>query len=94
MVQLPARARTPAVWQAWLAAAAGIALAIGGWTWALTRPPTVIVRTEVPSAQPSVAAPRAPLPAVTSEASSVDARIRLRARVKDAKVVLAAVARE
>lgn len=86
-VQLPARARTPAVWPAWLAAAAGVALAIGGWTWAFTRAPTVMVRTEVPSAQPSRTPPPPPPPTVVSSASSVEDRTKLLAKAKDAKAV-------
>jgi hypothetical protein len=54
-----------AAWPAWLAAAAGVALAIGAWAWATSRPP-IVIRETIPAPStattPAPTAPPAPLP--------------------------------
>jgi hypothetical protein len=55
-----------ATWPAWLAAAASLAIAIGAWAWAASRPPVVIRETiPAPTIATSVASPvpSPPLPA-------------------------------
>jgi len=72
-----------AAWPAWLAAAAGILIAIGAWAWAASRPPVVIRETvPAPSTVTSISrpAPPAPLPAV-------EARKHLLAEAPDARTV-------
>lgn len=84
VVALPTRGPTPPARFAWVVAAAGVALAVGGWTWALTRSPTVIVRTGAAPAPPSASVPPT---AIVSGASSLDERAKLLARTNDARVV-------
>lgn len=68
-------------WPAWVAAAAGIALAVGAWAWAMTRPPVVVRAVEPePASVASVGSVPAPPPA-----SPAQVRTRLLAEAKDAK---------
>lgn len=81
-------------WPAWLAAAAGVFLAIGAWGWALSRPPAVVVGNEVLTASAPLAIASAPpvTPAPTPSAAPTAAapaeeRAKLLATEADAKVV-------
>ncbi len=74
--RLPA-ARTASPWPAWVAAAAGIALAVGAWGWATSRPPQLVRVIEAAPPLPSVVPAPPPTPA--------EERGRLLAASKDAR---------